>query len=275
MKLLKQNALLITFAIVMCAIAGYLLWTTTQPPDLPLATIPLTSPKPPPPGETAQGGHWHGDEWHAETHETNETFPAKPVSPVESYQPPPDAVTKPVFPEADPNASAIENAYKRLDYIKNNPYAWGGVHSPRATQLIEVLMPPPVLADHDQGEEVREQIIALISQKDPRAAAVLITTLCDGNMGGVAMEKGLIAIGPPAVPYVLAYLEKGVTEGGRVSSSVFDTLARIATEYPSDLGGITEHIILPKLARIAADTDFERHDSGTVYFAKKALAQLQ
>ena len=27
-----------------------------------------TTPKPPPPGETAESGHWHGDEWHAEPH---------------------------------------------------------------------------------------------------------------------------------------------------------------------------------------------------------------
>ena len=30
------------------------------------------TPKPPPPGETAESRHWHGDEWHAEPHETEE-----------------------------------------------------------------------------------------------------------------------------------------------------------------------------------------------------------
>ncbi len=29
------------------------------------------TPKPPPPGETAENGHWHGDEWHAEPHDTH------------------------------------------------------------------------------------------------------------------------------------------------------------------------------------------------------------
>ena len=29
---------------------------------------PATAPKPPPPGETAESGHWHGDVWHAENH---------------------------------------------------------------------------------------------------------------------------------------------------------------------------------------------------------------
>ena len=186
-----------------------------------------------------------------------------------------DAVTKPVFPEADPNASAIENAYKRLEYMKENPYAWGGVHSPRATELIEVLMPPPVLADESHGETVYTQMVELMDQGDPRAAAVIIGNMCDGSFSSSEMQNALVAIGPPAVPYILPYLERGFREGVAVHAAVFQTLTRIAIEYPSDLGGITEHIILPKIARIAADTDFERHDSGTVYFAKKALAQLQ
>ena len=29
------------------------------------------TPKPPPPGETAESGHWHGEEWHAEPHDTH------------------------------------------------------------------------------------------------------------------------------------------------------------------------------------------------------------
>ena len=29
-----------------------------------------TAPKPPPPGETYETGHWHGDEWHSEPHDT-------------------------------------------------------------------------------------------------------------------------------------------------------------------------------------------------------------
>ena len=31
---------------------------------------PQTEAKPPPPGETAETGHWHGDVWHAEPHQT-------------------------------------------------------------------------------------------------------------------------------------------------------------------------------------------------------------
>ena len=47
-----------------------------------------TTPKPPPPGETAESGHWHGDEWHAEPHDTH--APAE-VSQVDAERPTPPA----------------------------------------------------------------------------------------------------------------------------------------------------------------------------------------
>ena len=46
----------------------------------PIEVEQSTTPKPPPPGETAESGHWHGNEWHSEPHETHET-PAPVVSP--------------------------------------------------------------------------------------------------------------------------------------------------------------------------------------------------
>ena len=39
-----------------------------------------TKPKPPPPGETAESGHWHGDEWHAEPHEAPPTAQSTPTT---------------------------------------------------------------------------------------------------------------------------------------------------------------------------------------------------
>ncbi|MYA58820.1 hypothetical protein F4X88_21295, partial [Candidatus Poribacteria bacterium] len=35
----------------------------------PVDTSKPATPKPPPPGETYESGHWHGEEWHAEPHE--------------------------------------------------------------------------------------------------------------------------------------------------------------------------------------------------------------
>lgn len=49
------------------------------------ATAP--KPKPTPPGETAESGHWHGDEWHAEPHETDPPPVAAP--PLAEAQPTP------------------------------------------------------------------------------------------------------------------------------------------------------------------------------------------
>ncbi len=82
--------------------------------------------------------------------------------PKTQYTAPEGAVLKPDFPEVDPKEDPVKAAYKRLEYIKNNPYAWGGVRSPRATELIAELMPPPVIVDHDHGDEVDFQIDALL-----------------------------------------------------------------------------------------------------------------
>ena len=40
-------------------------------------------------------------------------------------------------------------------------------------------MPPPVLIDEGHGEEVYALMEELIAQGDPRAAEVIITTICD------------------------------------------------------------------------------------------------
>ena len=58
------------------------------------------TPKPPPPGETAESGHWHGDEWHAEPHaETQEAERLAGVEFIEMPENPPD-----LLPEAEKEA---------------------------------------------------------------------------------------------------------------------------------------------------------------------------
>ncbi len=47
------------------------------------------SPKPPPPGETAENGHWHGDEWHAEPHASATPKPPPPSAETAQTQNPP------------------------------------------------------------------------------------------------------------------------------------------------------------------------------------------
>ena len=47
----------------------------------PATVYPSTQPKPPPPGETADSGHWHGDEWHAEPHDAHTPATPNPTPP--------------------------------------------------------------------------------------------------------------------------------------------------------------------------------------------------
>lgn len=87
----------------------------------------------------------------------------------------------------------------------------------------------------------------------------------------------LVAIGPPAVPYILPYLEREDTKGSDwivVSPAVFGFLTRIGVRYRADLGGILDHIIIPKFQEIAADENNERYHYLTVRDAKEALAVL-
>lgn len=56
--------------------------------------------KPPPPGETAESGHWHGDVWHAEPHEA----PAEPSSTAEVNQPTLQEIPS-VIPQGDSTAN--------------------------------------------------------------------------------------------------------------------------------------------------------------------------
>ncbi|MYA99516.1 hypothetical protein F4X90_07545, partial [Candidatus Poribacteria bacterium] len=139
------------------------IYTPVEPMPKPKAEAPI--------GETEQDGHVHEDgTWHEGTHEAH----APPAVPNTS---PPGVATTPDFPSVDPNEDPVEAAYKRLEYIKNNPYAWGGVHSERATELIAQLMPASLPIDHNDSDERELLIEELCQQNDPRAAGALIALM--------------------------------------------------------------------------------------------------
>ena len=78
MRSILFNRLLIGLLIlVICAVAGFYLLQMQQPkaPIIiykPVEVEQRVEPRPPPPGESAESGHWHGDEWHSTPHETHE-----------------------------------------------------------------------------------------------------------------------------------------------------------------------------------------------------------
>ncbi len=224
-----------------------------------------------PQGHVHDDGTFHADEPPDPIEQDGTPQVERHDEPKVQYTAPKGAVLKPDFPKVDPKADPVKAAYERLEYIKNNPYAWGGVHSERATELIAKLMPPPVLTDHADSDRVSALMDELIAQDDPRAAEVLITNICEGSIAGRFMFDGLVAIGPPAVPFILPYLREDNVWAGMGAK----ILVRIAVEHRDDLGGIVEHILIPNITIIAADEHFERFSSGSVIDARAALEQFQ
>lgn len=82
---------------------------------------PASQPKPPPPGETHETGHWHGDEWHTQPHEETHT-PVEPLVTAETQ-------VSPTRPSREPAPWAswdFEAAYQGLreaypDQTRNPP----------------------------------------------------------------------------------------------------------------------------------------------------------
>ena len=78
------------------------------------------TPKPPPPGETAESGHWHGDVWHTQPHAAD-----TPSAPVESEAPRRTGVS--------PGAPAVSKDVP--PHVSTTPEAASGRTLDRQTQL--------------------------------------------------------------------------------------------------------------------------------------------
>ena len=109
-RLLSQNRIFIALVLALVFVASGLLYLNTvkrqATRDIQRPQARVNAPKPPPPGETAESGHWHGDVWHAEPHESVEVAP-KPV------QPPKAAETVAVFEVTE----AMKQRYRRFQEI--------------------------------------------------------------------------------------------------------------------------------------------------------------
>ena len=221
---------------------------------------PQETPPVQPPSQKAQV-HADGSVHKGQHHDPIETEPSQ------EYNPSPIQIPEDI---TDPDVKA---AWQRLDYISKNIWEWGGQFSPRAMELIDQLMPPPARFVGENAHSDAEAIDKLISEltkfRDPRAAVVMVTYMCEGIMWGTDMEDALVAIGPPSVPPLVSYLDVSSGAGIFAASRI---LSRIVEQYRSELDGAVEHIIIPRLEMIIADSDARR---SVKLDARTALSRLK
>lgn len=216
--------------------------------------------------EHPEHGNFHED---GTSHVGEQDDPIQPPSPSRDYTPTqiqiPDGITDP----------EVKAAWERLDYIANNIWEWGGVPSNRAVELIDILMPLPDgfsgPTGHRDGEEAINMLAELAWIGDPRAAEVIAKYNCEGLIGGLSIERMLIEMGVPAVPYLVSYM-LDETHMPALRSRSIAALGPIAEKHRKDLGGIVEHIIIPRLEAILAEEEPD-YDEGKE--ARKVLARLK
>ncbi len=234
----------------------------------------------PPAADEQPGGHGKPDgDWKpaddAHNNDTGETE----LIPSDDWKPPstgsPHEASKPEnLAELDAE-DPVAKAWAKLDYIMENPFAWGGTADPRTPALIAQLTPPPVSFGYEGGpddntEEIVMLMEALCPLRDPRSIEILVAYQVESPFSGSPLTEALVAMGPPSVPYLIPYLDlkegdehytRGVANAARI-------LRQVGTQHRSDLDGIVAHIILPKLERILAEDPRSRR-------VKEAIRQLK
>ena len=235
------------------------------------ATLPV------PPTEEQTGGHWHGDEWHADDAHDNGT--GGELIPSVDWQPSTGRPHEAVKPEGLEELSAevpVAKAWAKLDYIADNPFAWGGNADPRTAGLVQQLTPPVEYFESEaHGEEVGDLLDELAYLRDPRSIETLVAYECGGNIGTAPVREALVALGPPTVPYLIPYLDEALKakEDSMGLYVVSDILGQIGAQRRADLGGIVEHIILPKFNLLLAKESLSPFGKQRVGEAIAALKQ--
>ena len=205
---------------------------------------------PAPPAEEQTGGHWHDGEWHADDAHDNDT--GGELIPSVDWQPstgrPHEAAKPEGFDKLDAE-DPVAKAWAKVDYIADNPFAWGGNADPRTAALVQQLMPPIMYFESEaHAEEILGLLDKLARLQDPRAIETLVVNMCEGPGSSRLVLETLGSMGPPVVPYLLPYLEAE----DESSMGVFiaaKILGQTGAQHRADLDGIVEHIILPKLEK--------------------------
>ncbi len=227
-----------------------------------------------PQGEPSAQGHFHDDGTFHEGAPENpiETEPSQASQVSRDFTPAQVKIPEEI---TDPDVLA---AWKRVDYIANNIWEWGGTPSPRFMGLRDQLMPPPSgfsgPSGHSDAEDTIYLLGELVGNGDPRAAEVFVAYFCGGIIGGRGPIIGLARIGPPAVPLLIPYLFDDTVDPELLNRPV-EALGEICVKYREDLEGIVEHIIIPKFEEYAAIEDPSPGMFETQYCAKEALANLK
>ena len=232
------------------------------------------------------GGHWHGDEWHADDAHENDTGETELIPSVD-WQPStgrPHEAVKPEGLDALDADDPVAKAWAKLDYIADNPFAWGGNADSRTPGLIAQLTPPPVsFGDYEGGpDDNSEELIVLLEElarlRDPRSIEVFVAYDCESPLGGAFFTETLLALGPPVVPHLIPYLDEALeakTEENpivlRGLLSSLHTLTEIGHRRWADLDGVTEHIILPRLEQMLAEGFLSPGGERNVQWAIAAL----
>lgn len=257
-----SNRIFIGILVLVICVVVSVYFLRTDLPEAPIEiytpVAPLPKPKAEAPiGEAEQDGHVHEDgTWHEGSHEAHQN-PAAP-----SLVQVPDGITD----------REVLAAWQRLDYIAKNPFEWGGHPSDRALELMDELTPMWVIDDpHDHGEELMMTLDLLAEERDPRSAELLVTYQLDHPVSGTPIDEALVAMGPAAVPALVARLNPEDAADVYMASIIRNVVVPIVEQHRSELGGIVDHIILPRLVAIAEGSGYIGNRSR----ARKALERLK
>ena len=208
---------------------------------------------------------------------------ADELIPSDDWQPstgrPHEAVKPEGLDELDAD-DPVAKAWAKLDYIADNPFAWGGNADPRTPGLIAQLTPPPVsLGDYEGGpDDNSEELIMLLEElarlRDPRSIETFIAYQCESPIGGAPIREALVAMGPPTVPHLIPYLDEALEAKTYASQGLLSSLGiltGIGHRRWADLDGVTEHIILPRLEQMLAEGFLSPYGEREVQWAIDAL----
>lgn len=239
------------------------------------ARFDASLPTPPPePADEQSGGHWHGDEWHGDdAHAQDDSQPSVDWQPSTGR---PHEAVKPEGLDTLDAEDPVAKAWAKLDYIADNPFAWGGNADPGTASLVQQLMPPPDgIASEAHADEIDILLYRLAELRDPRSIEAILAY--EGPLvGHRAAGEALIAMGIPVVPYLVAYLDETLKarEGYDYASlsGHVGLLSYLCRQHRAELDSIVEHIVLPKLQQLLSAGFLDDYHGPRV---EKAITRLE